>query len=77
MRYNLKFKADDIGKLVLNSIRSNPEIKKDFKIRVRANGKRKIHAIADGLGARGYDQDLPIRYATEYRVYLIKKGERV
>ena len=73
MKYAFKIKADEVGKLVLNAIRSNPEIKKNCNVRVRANGNRKKHAIADGRNARGYDQDLPIRHAQEYRVYLTTK----
>ena len=44
----------------------NPQLKK----RLRANGRRKAHAIKDGLSARGYDQDLPGKYAEEWRLYL-------
>tara|TARA_R100000781_G_scaffold114274_1_gene84668 strand:- start:1489 stop:1866 length:378 start_codon:yes stop_codon:yes gene_type:complete len=44
----------------------NPQLKR----RLRANGQRKAHAIKDGLSARGYDQDLPGKYAEEWRLYL-------
>ena len=76
MRYDFKVKADAKGKFFLAELRENLNRNKCY-LRVRANGNRAEHAIADGLGARGYDQDLPIRYATEYRVYLIEKGELV
>ena len=76
MRYDFKVKADAQGKFFLAELRENLNRNKCY-LRVRANGNRTKHAIADGLHARGYDQDLPIRYAKEYRIYIIKKGERV
>ncbi len=74
MRYDFKVKADAQGKFFLEELRKNLNRDKCY-LRVRANGNRKKHAIADGLWSRGYDQDLPIRYAKEYRIYIINKGE--
>ena len=34
-----------------------------YSSRWRGRGKRKQHAIANGLRARGFDQDLPLEFA--------------
>lgn len=51
------------------------ELEEKFRVsdktrRLRANGARKKHALQDGLSARGYDQDLPAKYCTEWRLYI-------
>ena len=41
-----------------------------YSSRWRGRGKRKQHAIANGLRARGFDQDLPLEFAERQVLYL-------
>ena len=41
-----------------------------YSRRWRGRGKRKVHAIADGYSARGYDQDLPLEFAERQVLYV-------
>jgi len=41
-----------------------------YKFKWRGRGKRKQHAIANGLRARGFDQDLPLEFAERQVLYL-------
>jgi len=41
-----------------------------YKFKWRCRGKRKQHAIANGLRARGFDQDLPLEFAERQVLYL-------
>ena len=41
-----------------------------FSVRWRGRGKRKVHAIADGYSARGYDQDLPLDKSEKQVLYV-------
>ena len=56
----------------------NPSLQR----RLRANGRRKQHALKDGLRPRGYDQDLASEYAEEWRLYTeirpsVRRKERI
>ena len=42
----------------------------NYSRRWRGRGKRKVHAIADGYSARGYDQDLPLEFAERQVLYV-------
>ena len=44
--------------------------KKTWRSRKRARGPRVKYAKKDGLGPRGYDLELPDKYATEWCLYL-------
>ena len=61
---NKEKKEADLFLKLENKFR-NPSLQR----RLRANGKRKQHALKDGLSPRGYDQDLPSEYAEEWRLY--------
>ena len=52
MRYDFKVKADAKGKFFLTELRANLNRNKCY-LRVRANGNRTKHAIADGLHLEG------------------------
>jgi len=41
-----------------------------YRFKWRGRGKRKQHAIANGLRARGFDQDLPLEFAERQVLYL-------
>ena len=43
---------------------------KTYSSKWRGRGKRKQHAIANGLRARGFDQDLPLEFAERQVLYL-------
>ena len=45
--------------------------------RWRGRGKRKVHAIANGYSARGYDQDLPLEFAERQVLYVTAKPTKV
>ena len=45
--------------------------------RWRGRGKRKVHAIANGYSARGYDQDLPLEFAERQVLYINAKPTKV
>ena len=45
--------------------------------RWRGRGKRKVHAIANGYSARGYDQDLPLEFAERQVLYVDVKPTKV
>jgi len=45
--------------------------------RWRGRGKRKVHAIANGYSARGYDQDLPLEFAESQVLYVDVKPTKV
>jgi hypothetical protein len=69
--YKTKFerKATDVFKeLIKISLDKHHRV-----VRVRARGPRKVHAIADGLNPRAYDQDLPIRHAETVTIYIGKR----
>lgn len=42
----------------------------DYRVKLRARGARKKHALKDGLGPRGYDRELPIKYAETVTAYI-------
>ena len=44
--------------------------KETYSRRWRGRGKRKVHAIADGYSARGYDQDLPLDKSEKQVLYV-------
>tara|TARA_R100001530_G_C4279477_1_gene145203 strand:+ start:240 stop:701 length:462 start_codon:yes stop_codon:yes gene_type:complete len=48
-----------------------------FSVRWRGRGKRKVHAIANGYSARGYDQDLPLEFAERQVLYINAKPTKV
>ena len=45
--------------------------------RWRGRGKRKVHAIANGYSARGYDQELPLEFAERQVLYVDVKPTKV
>ena len=45
--------------------------------RWRGRGKRKVHAIANGYSARGYDQDLPLEFAERQVLYVTERPTKV
>ena len=45
--------------------------------RWRGRGKRKVHAIANGYSARGYDQDLPLEFAESQVLYVDVKPTKI
>jgi len=74
---NKEKKEADLFLKLENKFR-NPSLQR----RLRANGKRKQHALKDGLSPRGYDQDLPFEYAEEWRLYTeirpsVRRKERI
>ena len=48
-----------------------------FSVRWRGRGKRKVHAIANGYSARGYDQELPLEFAERQVLYVDVKPTKV
>ena len=48
-----------------------------FSVRWRGRGKRKVHAIADGYSARGYDQDLPLDKSERQVLYVDVRPTKV
>jgi len=48
-----------------------------FSVRWRGRGKRKVHAIADGYSARGYDQDLPLDKSERQVMYVTERPTKV
>ena len=48
-----------------------------YSKRWRGRGKRKVHAIADGYSARGYDQDLPLDKSERQVLYVDVRPIRV
>ena len=48
-----------------------------FSVRWRGRGKRKVHAIANGYSARGYDQDLPLEFAERQVLYVTAKPTKI
>ena len=44
-----------------------------FSVRWRGRGPRKVHAIANGYSARGYDQELPLEFAERQVLYVTAK----
>ena len=69
--YKTKFerKATDVfEELIKISLDKNHRVS-----RKRARGPRKVHALADGLNPRAYDQHLPIRHATTVTIYIEKR----
>ena len=48
-----------------------------FSVRWRGRGPRKVHAIANGYSARGYDQDLPLEFAERQVLYVDVKPTKV
>ena len=51
--------------------------KETYSRRWRGRGKRKVHAIADGYSARGYDQDLPLDKSEKQVLYVDVRPIRV
>ena len=41
-----------------------------YRVKLQGRGPRTIHAVADGLCPRAYDQSLPIRHAERVDVYV-------
>ena len=48
-----------------------------YSRRWRGRGPRKVHAIANGYSARGYDQDLPLEFAERQVLYVDVKPTKV
>ena len=48
-----------------------------FSVRWRGRGPRKVHAIANGYSARGYDQDLPLEFAERQVLYVTAKPTKI
>ena len=48
-----------------------------FSVRWRGRGKRKVHALANGYSARGYDQELPLEFAERQVLYVDVKPTKV
>ena len=48
-----------------------------FSVRWRGRGPRKVHAIANGYSARGYDQDLPLEFAERQVLYVTERPTKV
>ena len=48
-----------------------------YSKRWRGRGKRKVHALADGYSARGYDQDLPLDKSERQVLYVDVRPIRV
>ena len=48
-----------------------------YSRRWRGRGPRKVHAIANGYSARGYDQDLPLEFAERQVLYVTAKPTKV
>ena len=48
-----------------------------FSVRWRGRGPRKVHAIANGYHARGYDQDLPLEFAERQVLYVTERPTKV
>tara|TARA_R100001460_G_C3426868_1_gene161677 strand:- start:113 stop:412 length:300 start_codon:yes stop_codon:yes gene_type:complete len=41
-----------------------------YRVKLQGRGPRTIHAVADGLRPRAYDQSLPLRHAERVDVYV-------
>ena len=54
------------AKAVITSILN----KVTYSRRWRGRGPRKVHALANGYSARGYDQELPLEFAERQVLYL-------
>jgi len=61
--------AKDFIVSILNSI--------TYSKRWRGRGPRKVHAIANGYSARGYDQELPLEFAERQVLYVTTKPTKV
>ena len=48
-----------------------------FSVRWRGRGPRKVHAIANGYHARGYDQDLPLEFAERQVLYVTERPTKI
>ena len=48
-----------------------------YSRRWRGRGPRKVHAIANGYSARGYDQDLPLEFAERQVLYVTERPTKV
>ena len=48
-----------------------------FSVRWRGRGPRKVHAIANGYSARGYDQDLPLDKSERQVMYVTERPTKV
>ena len=57
--------AKDFISSILNSI--------TYSKRWRGRGPRKVHALANGYSARGYDQELPLEFAERQVLYVTAK----
>ena len=51
--------------------------KETYSRRWRGRGKRKVHAIADGYSARGYDQDLPLDKSERQVLYVTARPTKI
>jgi hypothetical protein len=48
-----------------------------YSRRWRGRGPRKVHAIANGYSARGYDQDLPLEFAERQVLYVTERPTKI
>jgi len=48
-----------------------------FSVRWRGRGPRKVHAIANGYSARGYDQELPLDKSERQVMYVTERPTKV
>lgn len=68
--YCFRVPNDDEGRAFIASLRKFAHYPHVRRIRLRANGPRVTHALADGESPRRYFQDLPMRHAEAVRVYM-------
>ena len=61
--------AKDFIASILNSI--------TYSKRWRGRGPRKVHALANGYSARGYDQELPLEFAERQVLYVTAKPTKI
>ena len=70
--FQIRIPNNEEGQIALGLIKKG--LNRDrYKLRLRANGPRTKHAVANGLHPRAYDQDLPMEYAESIRVYIENK----
>ena len=48
-----------------------------YSRRWRGRGPRKVHALANGYSARGYDQELPLEFAERQVLYVTERPTKV
>ncbi len=72
MKFQIRIPNNEEGQITLGLIKKG--LNRDrYKLRLRANGPRTKHAVANGLHPRAYDQDLPMKYAEYIRIYIENK----